>query len=273
MKIIDSDVSLKPGARSVLKLAFLKLSLCLIIFWLNFAGMCLAPTVAEESTLISEGEVNQSPEMPKKEAGEPTPQLQPDVPKLDLPKLDVPREEPLPQKQLPVVPKRSQLKGSVQRNELLAPTNDQGGLTGKNTGRLDGSSRQGLLNGSAGKDMFRLKGNQIRGGLSRTREAGLGIIGLKFAVFFGRMPLIYQVFPDTPAEKAGLRPNDTIIAVDGIPTLGLSKNEVYSMIVGQPGTDVNISFRHKHEFQVRRMTRMDVNDIPDPKVRQDYLSM
>lgn len=203
---------------------------------------------------------------PKQQAESEGPQLQLGLPKLDIRKPQPPKQEPTP-------PRHNQLKGSVQHNQLLAPQNDQRDMLGKDKGQFDGHSRQGLLNGNAGKDLFKLKGRQIRGGLARTRETGLGIIGLKFAVFFGHMPVIYQVFPDTPADKAGLRPNDTIIAVDGIPTLGLSKNEVYNMIVGQPGTDVSISFRHKHDFQVRRLTRMDVNDIPDPRVRQDYLRM
>ena len=100
---------------------------------------------------------------------------------------------------------------------------------------------------------------------------GIGIIGVKFLLSAGRMPLINRVFPGTPAWNMGLRARDIIVAVDGVPTLGLSKEDVYGMIVGKPDTEVTISIRRGGEFVAKTMKRMDFNDIPDPLVRQDYL--
>ena len=183
------------------------------------------------------------------EEQQPIPELKSDLPKLDIPK------QPLPPVQ------RNPLKGSVQHSEVVKPNN------------LNGNSNLGRLDGSSSKGLFKLKSNQMQGGLNQTTTTGLGIIGMKFAIYFGKAPVIYQVFPGTPAIEAGLKPGDLIVAVDGIPTFGLAKNEVYNLIVGQPGTQVTISFKHNRSVQVHTMTRMDVNAIPDPRVRRDYLSM
>ncbi len=173
--------------------------------------------------------------------------------KSDLPKLDKSR--------------RSPLKGSVQHQEILK--GKASGTEGSGTGQLDGSARQGQIDGRAQKGGF-------RGRLSRSNvpdEMGLGIIGVKFVMAFGRTPIIYEVFPGTPAAEVGMRPRDIILAVDGIPTAGLNKNEVYNMIVGQPNTMVTISFKRRGDFQIRQIMRMDLNKIGDPLLRRDYLKM
>ena len=46
------------------------------------------------------------------------------------------------------------------------------------------------------------------------------------------------VMPDTPAEDAGLMPNDLILAVDGISSLGMTTAEFVDLAVGPEGTDV-----------------------------------
>jgi C-terminal processing protease CtpA/Prc len=101
--------------------------------------------------------------------------------------------------------------------------------------------------------------------------SGIGIIGVKFVLAFGRPPVINRVFPGTPAAVVGLRNNDVIVAVDGIPTYGLTKEEVYQMIVGSPGTPVTVTVSRNGDYVPRTMNRMDFNDITDPIVRRDYL--
>ena len=113
--------------------------------------------------------------------------------------------------------------------------------------------------------------NNLSANASNTVPNGIGIIGVKFLLAFGRMPMINRVFPGTPAWTMGLHAQDVIVAVDGVPTLGLSKEDVYGMIVGRPDTEVTISIRRNGNFIAKTMKRMDFNDIPDPMVRQDYL--
>ncbi|HEY9789247.1 MAG TPA: PDZ domain-containing protein [Candidatus Obscuribacterales bacterium] len=101
--------------------------------------------------------------------------------------------------------------------------------------------------------------------------SGFGIIGVKFVLAPGKPPIINRVFAGTPAAKVGMQANDAIVAVDGVPTFGLTKEEVYDLIIGSPGTTVSVSLMRGGDFRVVSCTRMDLNDIPDPIVRKDYL--
>jgi len=181
--------------------------------------------------------------------------------KLDIPKLDLSLKRK----------KMAPLKGSVRHSEKIpskakapqtgyAGANQNTGVLGKGT-----ADKSGFLKGKAKQDRSDT--------LSAELQSGIGIIGVKFIMAFGRPPVINRVFPGTPAAENGLRPNDVIVAVDGIPTFGLTKDEVYNMIVGTPRTPVTISFRRKSDFQVRTMQRMDFNDITDPQIRRDYQNM
>jgi carboxyl-terminal processing protease len=49
---------------------------------------------------------------------------------------------------------------------------------------------------------------------------------------------VVSPLPDSPAEKAGLRPGDFIIAVNGTSTLGMDINTAVLMIRGKSGTEV-----------------------------------
>lgn len=211
----------------------------------GFSLFALAGVILQASVVLP---VLSEPEAP------PTvvPQLKPDVPKMDKLK------------------KRTPLKGSVQHTEKFQPARARTpktasvttspGLAGKAT-----ADNSAMLKGKAKQDKTDT--------LSAAVQSGIGIIGVKFMMGFGRPPTINRVFPGTPAMEKGLRPNDIIVAVDGIPTFGLTKDEVYNMIIGTPRTPVTISVRRKNDFQVHTMERMDLNDIADPQVRRDYQNM
>jgi carboxyl-terminal processing protease len=53
--------------------------------------------------------------------------------------------------------------------------------------------------------------------------------------------VVVSPFEGTPSYKAGIRPGDTIIAVDGKSTTNLSSEEVASMLKGNKGTHVKIT--------------------------------
>lgn len=132
--------------------------------------------------------------------------------------------------------------------------------------KFSGAGRQPRL---APSDQFKARTDDSN--LAAQAQSGYGIIGVKFLLVAGRPPIINRVFPGTPADKVGLQTEDAIVAVDGVPTIGLTKEEVYDLIIGSPGTSVSISIMRGGGFEVVNCTRMDINDLSDPIVRRDYM--
>jgi C-terminal peptidase prc len=62
-------------------------------------------------------------------------------------------------------------------------------------------------------------------------------------------------FKDSPAEEAGIKPNDIIVKVDGINIQGLSLENVVSMIKGTAGTIVEITVKRGTEILNLAVTR------------------
>jgi carboxyl-terminal processing protease len=53
---------------------------------------------------------------------------------------------------------------------------------------------------------------------------------------------VTRVFPNTPAERGGVRAGDRILTVDGVSTRGLRLEEVSGRLLGVAGTTVNVVF-------------------------------
>jgi C-terminal processing protease CtpA/Prc len=179
------------------------------------------------------------------------PLLKPDVAKMD------------------VVPKKEPLKGGVEHNYK---------------GSDDRAKKKKKLKASAGNTSFQpksrlgasLDNNRFNSQIDESRleaqaERSIGVIGVRFVSTNGYPPVINTVFPGTPAATAGVVPNDLIVAVDGVPTSGLTRDECYDLIIGTPNTPVTLSLRRGHNFFVRTMNRMDLNDMTDPRVRHAYM--
>lgn len=54
--------------------------------------------------------------------------------------------------------------------------------------------------------------------------------------------VVARVFPNTPAANGGVIPGDHILSVDTVTVTGKKIEEVSAILVGQPGTSVNVSF-------------------------------
>lgn len=89
------------------------------------------------------------------------------------------------------------------------------------------------------------EGNEIvvgRIGISRTA----GVIG--------------EVFEDTPARKAGLKKNDTVVSIDGVPVHDWS--EMSSILSKSPGREVTLKV-------MREGRLLDIHVTPEPKIARD----
>ena len=60
---------------------------------------------------------------------------------------------------------------------------------------------------------------------------------------------------DTPAEKAGIKSGDLIVAVDGESVYGLSLNEVSSKVKGEEGTEVVLTVNRASEVKEFKVDR------------------
>jgi carboxyl-terminal processing protease len=71
--------------------------------------------------------------------------------------------------------------------------------------------------------------------------------------------VIVAPLDDSPAERAGLRPGDQILAVDGAPTLGESVSSLVYQVRGESGTDVTLTIRRDGEESDVTITRAVIN--------------
>ncbi len=81
--------------------------------------------------------------------------------------------------------------------------------------------------------------------LSET-EGEFGGVGIEITMEKGR-PVVIAPIEGTPAWKAGLRPGDIIIAINGEDTFNMSLIDVVKKIRGKPGTKVKLTILRKGE--------------------------
>ncbi len=75
---------------------------------------------------------------------------------------------------------------------------------------------------------------------NRAKREGFGGVGIRYRLENG-YPLIHDVLPDTPAAGAGIRPGDRIVAIDGTPIQGKTRDEISKMLRGPIHSPVQIT--------------------------------
>jgi len=73
-----------------------------------------------------------------------------------------------------------------------------------------------------------------------------GGIGAMVAIKDGQLTVIAPI-AGTPAEKAGIKPGDKILGIDGNSTAGMSLEEAVLKVQGDPGTKVTLQVLHQGE--------------------------
>jgi carboxyl-terminal processing protease len=81
--------------------------------------------------------------------------------------------------------------------------------------------------------------------------------------------LIAHVFDSSPAQRAGLRPGETIVGVDGRSLAGLSTEHATSLIKGEPGTSVVLTLRHGGAGGPTRQVTVERAVIKEPVVASE----
>jgi carboxyl-terminal processing protease len=64
----------------------------------------------------------------------------------------------------------------------------------------------------------------------------------------------------SPAERAGIRPGDTIMSVDGAPVAGMANDDVARRMHGAPGTVVAIGVARRSKVETLRIARADLHN-------------
>jgi carboxyl-terminal processing protease len=85
------------------------------------------------------------------------------------------------------------------------------------------------------------------------RFSGIGLSIIPVAVIKGGMK-VAQVFPRSPAARAGVKVGDAIVSVEGESLNGLGTNEATKKIKGPEGTQVTIGLRDGKSGKVRQLT-------------------
>ena len=78
-------------------------------------------------------------------------------------------------------------------------------------------------------------------------------IGAEVGVRDGRITILAPI-PDTPAEKAGIRPGDVILEIEGESTRDMSLLEVIGKIRGERGTPVQLLVQHHNSGESELIT-------------------
>lgn len=73
-----------------------------------------------------------------------------------------------------------------------------------------------------------------------------GVIGV-YVVFTNQRPVVSGVLPNSPAQRAGLRRGDVIVAIDGRDTGGVSVDQASALIRGKAGTTVTLRVQREGE--------------------------
>ena len=75
--------------------------------------------------------------------------------------------------------------------------------------------------------------------------SSFGGIGASLSMNKDKQPIIVTTLPNTPAEKAGLKSNDIILAVDEKTTQDLTTDQVVGLVRGVVGTKVKLLILHE----------------------------
>lgn len=96
---------------------------------------------------------------------------------------------------------------------------------------------------------------------NRARRQGFGGIGIRFKVAMGEVR-ITDVMDDTPAQRAGLKTDDLVISIDGVPIDGLATKALVTRLRGPVETRVILMVRRERTTEPLRFELERAHVIP-----------
>ena len=109
----------------------------------------------------------------------------------------------------------------------------------------------------------------LKGGVTREVDSSApGIVGMNLEIRSGQPVTVLAVYANTPAQRAGIKPGDKIVAINHWPTMGLSKEQVDDAIPDTPGEPVHFMvFRNGHTYNVTCLVQ-SLDDVSNQQVHQ-----
>jgi carboxyl-terminal processing protease len=84
---------------------------------------------------------------------------------------------------------------------------------------------------------------------------------------------IVETYEESPAAKAGLKPGDVILAVDGKEIGSRSADELEQLFLGQPGTLIKLSIQHPGNDQIQvleiQREKIEMKSVPHYELLED----
>jgi tetratricopeptide (TPR) repeat protein len=104
-------------------------------------------------------------------------------------------------------------------------------------------------------------------------DSDLGMLGLGFKISEDHLPLINRVFSGTPADK-DLGEGDVILAINGVKTENLDKEQIFRMVIGKPDTKVTLTLKRRGVTFNKTLTRMHSKEfaIAHPDIWKQYIA-
>ncbi len=73
-------------------------------------------------------------------------------------------------------------------------------------------------------------------------------------IFTDRFPLVFDVVPDSPAQKCGIVPGDILIEADGVDCRSKTPEQIGKLLIGQVQTNVTVTIKRDDEEKPLSMT-------------------
>ncbi len=140
-----------------------------------------------------------------------------------------------------------------------------------------GVRKRQVLAGADSSDLYSQAVKKLTSGIKLSaeeyRSLGAGCLGFESdRTFFQKIAIVSKVYPDSPADRAGIRKGDKLIDNNDADEDAIDHPEIprWRVTCGQAGTQAEVTvLRHKQPINIT-LTRMNIEDIADDDARHEW---